>query len=144
MSNNSTSLTTLSSCDRVNKEERFKRARHFILMSSIDFTKLVHHQSQLPHSIKVKIGKSKDGGFWVEILSLIGCFTQAESGEELFVMVNDAVYTYFDIPAEYFPFLPRYFPSEKIKKQIQNWNKSVSAKFPQQPVTLLFTQGVSR
>jgi len=109
-------------------------------MSSIDFTKLVHHQSQLPHSIKVKIGKSKDGGFWVEILSLPGCFTQAENADELFVMVNDAVYTYFDIPAEYFPFLPRYFPTEKLKKKIQAWDKCAPATFLRQPTTILFTQ----
>lgn len=107
-------------------------------MSSVDFTKLVHHQSQLPHSIKVKIGRSKDGGFWVEILSLPGCFTQAENVEQLFVMVNDAVYTYFDIFAEYFPFLPRYFPSEKLKKKIQTWEKHVPMRFPQQPITIPF------
>lgn len=112
-------------------------------MSSIDFTKLVRHQSQLPHSIEVKIGKSKDGGFWVEILRLPGCFTQAENGEELFVMVNDAVYTYFDIPAEYFPFLPRYFPIEKLKKKIQTWDKCTPMRFPRQPITIIFTQGAA-
>ena len=113
-------------------------------MSSIDFTKLVHHQSQLLQSIRVKIGKSKDGGFWVEILSLPGCFTQAESGEELFVMVNDAVYTYFNIPENYFPFLPRYFPNEKLKKEIQSWDKCIPAKSPRQPIIIpFFIQGVS-
>jgi len=80
----------------------------------------------------------------VEILSLPGCFTQAENGEELFVMVNDAVYTYFDIPVEYFSFLPRYFPAEKLKKKIQTWDKCASATFPRQPITILFTQGASR
>jgi len=113
-------------------------------MSSVDFTKLVHHQSQLPHSIKVKIGKSKDGGLWVKILSLPGCFTQAENAEGLFVMVNDAAYTYLDIPAEYFPFLPRYFPTEKLKKKIQTWDKCAPANFPQRPITIIFTQGASR
>ena len=112
-------------------------------MSSIDFTKLVHHQSQLPHSIKVRIGKSKDGGFWVEILSLPGCFTQAENGEELFVMVNDAVFTYFDIPENYFPFLPRYFPNEQMKKKIQTWDKCLPTKSPGQPITVIFSQGVA-
>jgi predicted RNase H-like HicB family nuclease len=113
-------------------------------MPSIDFTKLIPHESQLPHSIEVKIGKSKDGGFWVEILSLPGCFTQAENGEGLFVMINDAVYTYLDIPAEYFPFLPRFFPTEKLKKKIQTWDKCAPANLPQRPITIIFTQGASR
>jgi len=113
-------------------------------MFSVDWPKLVHYQSQLPLSIKVKIGTSKDGGFWVEIISLAGCFTQAENAEGLFVMINDAVYTYFDIPAEYFPFLPRYFPTEKLKKKIQTWDKCAPANFPQQPIIITFTQGASR
>lgn len=114
-------------------------------MVSINFTKLVRYQSQLPSSIKVKIGKSKDGGFWVEVISLPGCFTQAESGEELFVMINDAVYTYFDISERYFPFLPRYFPTEKMKRRLQTWNKCVPVKFPRQPITItFFTQGAVR
>ncbi len=112
-------------------------------MPSVNFSQLVHYQSQLPNSIKVKIGKSKDGGFWVKVLSLPRCFTQAESGEELFVMINDAVYTYFDIPENYFPFLPRYFPNEKMKKKIQTWDKCMPMKFPRQPITIIFTQGTA-
>lgn len=111
-------------------------------MSSINFSKLVHYQSQLPTSIEVRIGKSKDGGCWVKILSLPGCFTQAKNAEELFVMVNDAVFTYLDIPEDYFPFLPRYFPAEKMKKKIQTWDKCDPVKFPQSPITITFTQMV--
>jgi len=104
---------------------------YIYVMPLINFSKLIHYQSQLPHSIKVKIGKSKDEGFWVKILSLKNCFTQAENGEELLIMVNDAVYTYLDIPIEYFPFLPRYFPNEKQKKMIQTWNKCPPLRFSQ-------------
>jgi len=108
-------------------------------MPTIDFNKLVHYQSQLPNSIQVKIGKSKDGGFWIEILNLPGCFTQVDNIEQLFVMVNDAVYTYFEILANYFPFLPRYFPSESFKKKIQAWNKFFPAKNPQQTMIIPFS-----
>ena len=107
-------------------------------MPPVDFNKLVHYQSQLLHSIKVKIGKSKDGGFWVEILDLPGCFTQANNAEELFVMVNDAVYTYFGIPTEYFISLPRYFPNDKLKKKIQTWDKCTPMKSLQQPIIIPF------
>ena len=68
------------------------------LCGKFNLTELIHYQAQLPDSLEVRIGESKDGGYWVKILNLPGCFTQADSGEELFVMVNDAVYTYFDVP----------------------------------------------
>ena len=110
-------------------------------MPSINFDKLIHYQSQLPNSIKVKIGKSKDGGYWVKILTLPGCFTQAEDTEELFIMVNDAVYTYFDIPEKYIPYLPKYFPSEKIRKELQRWEKRIPVKLLQHPI-LFFQQGI--
>jgi len=107
-------------------------------MPPINFSKLIHYQSQLPASINVRIGRSKDGGCWVKILSLPGCFTQAKDAEELFVMVNDAVFTYFDIPESYFSFLPRYFPTEKIRKKLQTWGKCDPIKFPRSPITITF------
>ena len=113
-------------------------------MSQVDFSRLVFYQSKLPSSIQVKIGKSIDGGFWVEILNLSGCFTQAEDVEQLFVMVNDAVYTYFDIPTGYFPFLPRYFPNDKLKKKIQTWDKCIPASDLKQSITVsFFIQGAT-
>lgn len=111
------------------------------VFEKIEFDKLIGYQAQLPDSIRVQIKESKDGGYWVKILNLEGCLTQAESAEELFIMVNDAVYTYFGIPEKYIPYLPRYFPSEKIRKKlIQAWRKAIPAEFLQKPI--LFSQGV--
>lgn len=55
-------------------------------------------------------------------------------------MINDAVYTYFDVPKEYFPLLPRYFPNERLKKQIQTWDKCHPVKILQQPI-IFFREG---
>jgi len=52
----------------------------------------------LPAKIRVDIHPSQDGGFFCEIKTFPGCFTQGENLFELMEMINDAVYTYLDIP----------------------------------------------
>lgn len=52
----------------------------------------------LPKKVKVKLSKSKEGGFVVEFPQLPGCFTQIEDLSELHENVTDAVLTYFDVP----------------------------------------------
>ncbi len=74
---------------------------------------------ELPDKIAVEFHKSKDGGYWAEIKNLPGCITQANSGQELFEMVNDAVYTYYDVPEKYFPYIQTYLPPEDIRKEMR-------------------------
>ena len=88
---------------------------------------LIKYQAQLPDKLEVQITKSDDWGYAVKILNLPGCFTQVEDAGELFVMVNDAVYAYFDIPEGIISLMPRYFPIEKIRKELQKWEKSIPA-----------------
>jgi len=113
------------------------------MFEKVEFNKLINYQAQLPDSVRVQVEESKDGGYWVKILNLEGCFTQAENSEELFVMVNDAIYTYFGIPEKYIPYLPRYFPSEEIRKKlVQAWKKAIPAEFLRRPIP--FFRGVVR
>ena len=72
---------------------------------------------KLPDSLEVEIKESKGGGFYAVVKNLPGCITQADSGQELYEMVNDAVYTYFQIPREYAPYVRSYIPSEEIRKK---------------------------
>lgn len=88
---------------------------------------LIKYQAQLPDKLEVQITKSDDWGYAIKILNLPGCFTQVEDAGELFIMVNDAVYAYFDIPEGIIPLMPRYFPIEKIRKELQKWEKSIPA-----------------
>ena len=73
---------------------------------------------KIPDGIKVIIKKSEDGGYFAVIENLPGCITQAETGQELFEMVNDAIYTYLDVPPEYIPYLPNFLPPEKVRKEL--------------------------
>ena len=73
---------------------------------------------RLPDSLDVEIKKSEAGGFYAIIKNLPGCITQAESGQELYEMVNDAVITYFNIPKEYVPYVSSYIPSEEERKKL--------------------------
>ena len=55
---------------------------------------------KLPDSLEVEVKESEGGGFYAMVKNLPGCITQADSGQELYEMVNDAVYAYFQIPKE--------------------------------------------
>ena len=41
--------------------------------------------------IKTVIHKAEEGGFWAEVLSIPGCCTQAETWEELFTNIYEAI-----------------------------------------------------
>jgi predicted RNase H-like HicB family nuclease len=68
---------------------------------------------KLPDTLEVEVKESENGGFYAVVKNIPGCITQADSGQELYEMVNDAVYTHFEIPKEYIPFVRSYIPSEE-------------------------------
>lgn len=70
-----------------------------------------------PAKISVTIHRSEDGGFWAEINDLDGCATQGETLSELLEMINDCVYTYFDVPKKYLSFMPSYLPSVDLARK---------------------------
>lgn len=78
---------------------------------------LIAYKYRIPDNIDVFIKQSKDGGYVVDVKNLKGCITQAENGGEIFEMVNDALYTYLEIPAHYQPYMPVFFPTENVRKQ---------------------------
>ncbi len=41
--------------------------------------------------LKIVIHKAKEGGFWAEVPSIPGCYTQGETWEDLLVNVYEAV-----------------------------------------------------
>lgn len=72
----------------------------------------------LPRTLSVDIYRAAEGGFWAKIKTLPGCNTQGEDFIDLVEMINDAVFTYFDVPQKMRGTLGRYVPtlSEDIKK----------------------------
>lgn len=73
-----------------------------------DQEKIEYFRKLFPKSIEVKVNLSEEGGYWAEILTFPGCFTQAETFAELIEMVNDAVVTVLEVPRKYLSYMPTY------------------------------------
>ena len=78
---------------------------------------LIAYKGRFPENLEVSIKPSQDNGYVIYVKNLPGCITQAETGQKIFEMVNDAVYTYFQIPEDYQPFMPVFFPTESERKE---------------------------
>ncbi len=78
---------------------------------------LIANKCKFPDNISVSITLSQDGGYVISVNDLKGCITQAENGKEVFEMVNDALYTYFEVPKNYQRFMPVFFPPENERKR---------------------------
>ena len=74
----------------------------------------------LPRKLSVDIYRAEEGGFWAKIKELPGCNTQGEDFVDLVAMVNDAVFTYFEVPQKIRNTLGHYVPkiSEDLRKKI--------------------------
>lgn len=79
---------------------------------------LTAYKWRLPEELSVSLGRSKDGGYIVSVDNVPGCITQAETGQELFAQVNDALYTYFEIPKIYQPYMPIFLPPENLRSEL--------------------------
>ena len=79
---------------------------------------LIAYKWRFPERIKVSIKPSQEGGYIAYIDNFPGCMTQAETGQELFEMVNDALYTYLEIPKEYQPYMQTFFPPEELRNEL--------------------------
>ena len=73
----------------------------------------------LPRTLSVDIYRAEEGGFWAKVKSLPGCNTQGEDFIDLVDMINDAIFTYFDVPQKMRSALGHYVPQlpEEIRKK---------------------------
>lgn len=69
----------------------------------------------LPHTISVDIYRAEEGGFWARVKSLPGCNTQGEDFIDLVDMINDAIFTYFDVPQKMRMALGHYIPELSVE-----------------------------
>jgi len=86
---------------------------------------LKKYEELLPSKITVHIQKTEEG-LYAKILELPNCNTQADNFVELIDMVNDAVFSYLDIPEKYQGKLGYYAPAklvEEIKRQ--KWQEAI-------------------
>ena len=89
-----------------------------------DIKEINRLRALLPAEVNVTVRASKDGGFVCEILTFPGAFTEADGFYELMQMINDAVYTYFDIPERYIAYMPYYNPSVKMAQDLDGFPAS--------------------
>ena len=85
--------------------------------------KLRSYKAGLPLKVTVEIHRAENGGMWAKVKELRGCYTQADSFFELIEMVNDAIYTYLDIPPKLMSQLGYYMPQEILKKLSEETNR---------------------
>ena len=74
---------------------------------------LKKYKNLLPQEIVVTVKKTKLG-FVAEVKEFTHCYTQASNFMELVEMVNDAVFTYLDIPEKHRRKLGMYLPEKAI------------------------------
>ncbi len=77
---------------------------------------LKFYKNKLPQNLTAYIYKTKEGGFWTKIKELPHCYSQAENFLELIEMINDAIFTYFDIPVKFRKKIGYYVPERILKK----------------------------
>jgi predicted RNase H-like HicB family nuclease len=75
-------------------------------------------RAAFPQQLAVQVARSADGGFVASVISIPGVQTEAESFSELLDMINDAIRTYFEIPAKYLAYMPTYLPSIEMAQQL--------------------------
>jgi predicted RNase H-like HicB family nuclease len=75
-------------------------------------------RAAFPKQLAVQVARSADGGFVAAVISIPGAQTQAESFSELLDMINDAIRTFFEIPAKYLAYMPTYLSSIEMAQQL--------------------------
>ncbi|MFH1968097.1 MAG: hypothetical protein ABIJ84_01785 [bacterium] len=61
---------------------------------------LQFYKELMPPKLTLEIHKTEEG-LWAKVKELPHCYTQGESFFDLIGMVNDAIYTYLDIPHKF-------------------------------------------
>lgn len=94
---------------------------------------LFAYKGRVPDFLEVSIRSSQDKGYIISVENFKGCITQSENGKEIFEMVNDALYTYLEIPEFYRPYLPAFLPPEAVRKE---FNITIPVKYLKEGLVL--------
>lgn len=75
---------------------------------------------RIPAKLEIEI-KETDGMYFAKITSFTedNVVTQASTGQELVEMVNDALYSYLNIPGEYKESIGFFMPPEEVRKELK-------------------------
>jgi predicted RNase H-like HicB family nuclease len=62
----------------------------------------IRYEYQIPDKITLNIKQDEKGWYVIKAKELPGFLTQAKNNREINKVINDAILTYFDVPAEEF------------------------------------------
>ncbi len=103
-------------------------------LDTISYMNNAHQVSEfralLPARVTVNV-ENTDDGLWAKVSSADGklsnCYTQAANAAELVVMINDAIFTHFEVPIEIRKDVGFYVPlSNEHLRMEEMFNKLVS------------------
>jgi len=72
---------------------------------------LQFYKKLMPDKLTLSIQRTEEG-FWAKVKELPHCYTQANDFFELIKMINDAIYTYLEIPDKFRKIVGFYLPKE--------------------------------
>ncbi|MFH1170852.1 MAG: hypothetical protein V1704_04885 [Candidatus Vogelbacteria bacterium] len=98
---------------------------------------IMKFRAVLPNRVIVNV-ENTDDGLWAKVSTVDGklsnCYTQAINATELIVMINDAIFTHFEIPEEtrkcigfYVPLSNEHLQMEEMFNKIVSMEKQLSA-----------------
>lgn len=90
------------------------------LRKRLDEEELFALSWKIPSELEILITKT-DTGYFAKITSFKddNVVTQADTGQELVTMINDALYEYLDIPTEYMESLGFFMPPENVRDELK-------------------------
>lgn len=92
---------------------------HIFGSRKVDHDVLYALQWKKPERVEVYLEKTQNG-YFAKVVSLDGnVVTEAGTGQELFEMVNDAIYEYLDIPEQYRDKLGYFLPPDDIREELK-------------------------
>jgi predicted RNase H-like HicB family nuclease len=89
------------------------------------------YKKLMPGKLSLEIHRTEEG-FWAKVKELPHCYTEAKDFLGLIEMVNDAVFTYLEIPDKFRKVVGFYLPKEMCdelrKREWENMFKELSKK----------------
>lgn len=86
--------------------------------SEKEIRKIKEYREKFPQKLEVKVSITEEDKLIAEVTNFPGCYTQASNLAELIHMVNDAVYTVFEIPEKYYSEMPSYTPPVSLARAL--------------------------
>lgn len=93
-----------------------------ILLFGVDDDLLAAFTSRMPNTISVSITEDPSGRYVAKIKGIHNSdeiVTEAETGQELLEMVNDAIYTVKDVPESYRPHMGGFVPPANVVEELK-------------------------